>query len=275
MSYSKEDRIKSSINYSLIILLFISTLITIINSQYKLVFKKELLISFCITAPLSLIFLILACIKKGHVPITEELTIIDSRKKRFCTKCKINKPERAHHCKRCDKCIKRMDHHCPWIGTCVNNDNLAYFVRFLFFACVSTMISSFLFLSLVYAFFKFESISKNLIFCFFISLHFLVTSVIFIFTFLFLIFNLNLILQNLTFIEKNILSDINAFGVGLKKNPYDFGRIRNIINLMGKPYFLFLFGENTGNGLVFKKTYDIEEWPPVTLPRWYNYEIDL
>ena len=36
--------------------------------------------------------------------------------KRYCTVCNLEQPFRAKHCKHCDRCIARYDHHCPWIG---------------------------------------------------------------------------------------------------------------------------------------------------------------
>ena len=33
---------------------------------------------------------------------------------RFCDKCKAIKPDRAHHCSVCGRCVLKMDHHCPW-----------------------------------------------------------------------------------------------------------------------------------------------------------------
>ena len=32
-------------------------------------------------------------------------------KKYFCLKCEMYKPTRAHHCRECNKCTLRMDHH--------------------------------------------------------------------------------------------------------------------------------------------------------------------
>lgn len=33
---------------------------------------------------------------------------------RYCEKCTQVKPDRSHHCGVCEKCILKMDHHCPW-----------------------------------------------------------------------------------------------------------------------------------------------------------------
>jgi len=33
--------------------------------------------------------------------------------KKFCRRCKGFKPKRAHHCSICNRCVVKMDHHCP------------------------------------------------------------------------------------------------------------------------------------------------------------------
>ena len=55
---------------------------------------------------------------------------------RFCGKCKCWKPDRCHHCSGCNRCILRMDHHCPWFGTCLGFRNYRYFIQFLVHADV-------------------------------------------------------------------------------------------------------------------------------------------
>jgi len=50
---------------------------------------------------------------------------------RFCTTCNIYRPTNAKHCSICDACVNGFDHHCPWVGTCVGERNIRYFVGFI------------------------------------------------------------------------------------------------------------------------------------------------
>ncbi|KAF9239447.1 zf-DHHC-domain-containing protein [Melanogaster broomeanus] len=56
--------------------------------------------------------------------------------RRYCDKCKIVKPPRAHHCRACGTCILKYDHHCPWIGHCVGAFNHKFFINFLQWASI-------------------------------------------------------------------------------------------------------------------------------------------
>ena len=63
---------------------------------------------------------------------------------RYCTPCKIVKPNRTRHCLLCDVCIDQHDHHCPWIGKCVGSGNMNRFRQFL---CSVTVLLAVLFLT--------------------------------------------------------------------------------------------------------------------------------
>ena len=61
--------------------------------------------------------------------------------KRICRRCKSYKPYRAHHCSICQRCIIKMDHHCPWINNCVGIGNHKYFLLFIFYTSISCLYS--------------------------------------------------------------------------------------------------------------------------------------
>jgi hypothetical protein len=70
----------------------------------------------------------------------------DGREKSWsiCQKCEMYRPPRAHHCRICKRCIRKMDHHCPWINNCVGEDNQKFFIQFLVYVaviCLYTVIS--------------------------------------------------------------------------------------------------------------------------------------
>lgn len=50
----------------------------------------------------------------------------------FCTMCIVRKPLRSKHCAQCDKCVAKFDHHCPWVDNCIGQNNLKYFIGFVF-----------------------------------------------------------------------------------------------------------------------------------------------
>uniref|UniRef100_A0A671YLI6 Palmitoyltransferase n=1 Tax=Sparus aurata TaxID=8175 RepID=A0A671YLI6_SPAAU len=61
-----------------------------------------------------------------------------------CKKCIMPKPARTHHCGICNRCILKMDHHCPWLNNCVGHFNQRYFFSFCLFmtlGCVYCVIS--------------------------------------------------------------------------------------------------------------------------------------
>lgn len=50
-----------------------------------------------------------------------------------CRFCEIVKPLRTHHCRRCRKCILKMDHHCGYLNNCIGFGNYRPYIVFLFY----------------------------------------------------------------------------------------------------------------------------------------------
>jgi len=57
----------------------------------------------------------------------------------ICKKCIAPKPPRAHHCSVCNKCVLKMDHHCPWLHNCVGHYNHRHFFMFCAFVWCGTI----------------------------------------------------------------------------------------------------------------------------------------
>ncbi|KAF4568281.1 palmitoyltransferase akr1 [Pleurotus pulmonarius] len=75
----------------------------------------------------------------------------------FCIQCMARKPLRSKHCRVCDRCISRSDHHCPWVWNCVGMNNHRQFILFV----TTLVIGIILFDYLTYAFFSGISVSSS------------------------------------------------------------------------------------------------------------------
>ncbi|KAM8885883.1 palmitoyltransferase ZDHHC12-B-like isoform 2-T2 [Spinachia spinachia] len=50
---------------------------------------------------------------------------------RRCGYCLLQQPMRAKHCQTCQRCVRRFDHHCPWMENCVGERNHRWFLVYL------------------------------------------------------------------------------------------------------------------------------------------------
>ncbi|XP_004578344.2 palmitoyltransferase ZDHHC23 isoform X1 [Ochotona princeps] len=57
----------------------------------------------------------------------------------WCAKCQLVRPARAWHCRICGICVRRMDHHCVWINSCVGESNHQAFILALFIFLLTSL----------------------------------------------------------------------------------------------------------------------------------------
>ena len=56
----------------------------------------------------------------------------------WCDKCHNWKPDRTHHCKELGRCVRKMDHYCPWAGGIIAESTHKFFMQFVFYAALYT-----------------------------------------------------------------------------------------------------------------------------------------
>ena len=98
------------------------------------------LLSAPIVTLVSLYCYVKACFSDPGI-ITSETIKIDNEifvhdeslyfKDKNCETCKFNKPARSKHCRLCNHCVRKFDHHCGWLNNDVGEDNIYWFYLFM------------------------------------------------------------------------------------------------------------------------------------------------
>ncbi|PAV86959.1 hypothetical protein WR25_25625 [Diploscapter pachys] len=176
---------------------------------------------------------------------------------RYCDKCKMIKPDRAHHCSICGLCVLKFDHHCPWVNNCVNYHNYKFFLLFLGYGALFCLFVLFTDLPFFIDFWRFDFKSGmefnkgkfQLMFLIFVSMLFAI-SLLCLF-----IYHLWLTSKNRTTVESfravmlETGPDRNAFNHGIRAN------YREVFGT--NPWFWFLpVFSSEGDGSEFKTRRD-------------------
>ncbi|CAF3524435.1 unnamed protein product [Adineta steineri] len=171
---------------------------------------------------------------------------------RYCFVCQCIKPDRAHHCSICEKCVLRYDHHCPWTNSCVSYGNYKFFVLFLCWAWIFCAYVAATSLEYFIQFWKIVStIEKNgdntvpssekfhLFFVFFVSIMFgiSISSLFF--------YHLYLTGKNRTTIES---FRAPIFESGPQKEGFNLGWKRNFQEIFGTKFFKAIIPISTTRG---------------------------
>lgn len=177
--------------------------------------------------------------------------------------CNVFKPDRCHHCSVCNKCILNMDHHCPWINTCIGFYNRKFFLQMLFYIVILLIYSlfcnfSFAYHSVIEFAYSYSNINiiEHLVVIF---LYLLDIAALVVLT-LFFKFHLNLILENKTTIE-TIDKKNQMFN-----SPFDLGRSENFLQVFGHNKVLWFIpfkdstGHPLGNGIDWSKKFELEDY---------------
>ncbi|XP_014559640.1 hypothetical protein COCVIDRAFT_35151 [Bipolaris victoriae FI3] len=56
----------------------------------------------------------------------------------WCDKCHNWKPDRTHHCKELGRCVRKMDHYCPWAGGIIGESTHKFFMQFVAYGALYT-----------------------------------------------------------------------------------------------------------------------------------------
>ncbi|XP_058536293.1 palmitoyltransferase ZDHHC4 isoform X2 [Ochotona princeps] len=88
----------------------------------------------------SLVFFAVTCVSNpGIVTKANELSLLQVYdfdeavfpKDARCSACDVRKPARSKHCRVCNWCVHRFDHHCVWVNNCIGAWNTRYFLIYL------------------------------------------------------------------------------------------------------------------------------------------------
>lgn len=178
---------------------------------------------------------------------------------RYCSKCLVWKPDRSHHCSSCEKCILRMDHHCPWFGCCIGNNNHKSFIQFLLYSLLYIVVIMWISGWIMVQIFVYDKWDISEVFNLNLLLVFFLSCVFFLCVLVFSGFTIYQVLVNRTTIESYEKQKYRQSHSLRNKyhNPYDTGSYKkNWQAVMGKTIWQNINPASfpIENGLMFATT---------------------
>lgn len=250
------ERIERSIMYLTITLQTICPIVFYIY-EIRAQWSYILSIFIVVTGLMVVLFATLCLCYRGYVELGCFSGIQIPEDSRACNTCSQYKPERSHHCSSCGKCIKKMDHHCHWLGRCINYDNHGFFVKFILSMLLnSSAVAGFNCYYIYTSFWMKQNTLTHLKMAVLVlsTISSLAIGLVSCFH-----FNnqMNMIIKNVTYIET---LSCETYGYSTNESPYDLGLRHNLEEVFG-PLKYFLLSRPAGNGIFFKKKYDVNYWP--------------
>ncbi|KAI5151131.1 hypothetical protein ENBRE01_1918 [Enteropsectra breve] len=254
--------LRSTLYMSIIITNICVSAVCIPNSSFE--YKNYFNYSIITTALLAILYITLCISFKGKIKMQKETPETIANAPYFvCLKCMQFKPERSHHCTRCNACIKKMDHHCIWLKRCVNYDNFGHFIRFLFFTNINMTLNAIFSGLHIYRSFYAEHDKISYYEAAAAVFALLSSSFIWLITGIHFYNQMPLLSNNITYIEVKKKPGYYTSNTCDYESKYDLGLYKNIVDVLGPPYLLFLW-RPSGDGIYFKTKYDMNSTIPGT-----------
>ncbi|KAI8823062.1 DHHC palmitoyltransferase-domain-containing protein [Fimicolochytrium jonesii] len=184
-------------------------------------------------------------------PPTQMLETKQDGAPRFCTKCNNWKPDRSHHCSICERCVLKLDHHCPWINNCVGFANYKYFYLFILYTFLYCI---FIFTTMAVSLVNREDLIQGLVGIGFQNTFLLIVSGVFALCLLaFVGVHTGLLVDNRSTIEslegaRRVRLEDGTTRLAKEKHLFDMGYKKNFIEVFGPRWELWLVPVYTSIG---------------------------
>lgn len=179
---------------------------------------------------------------------------------RVCHWCFKAKPDRSHHCSQCNRCVLKMDHHCPWVANCIGFYNYKFFICVLFncaLTCWMIVCTSYPVIVMACRHPEYFDFAV----AYYVVTSYVLAAVMAVLITGFFSFHCYLIWCQYTTIEfcEKRRADSDSFH---SKYPYNLGLCANFRLILGDNpllWFIPIFPNLEGGGLVFRLSPDFEE----------------